>query len=373
MTRRLRAAALALLIPGFLTESASAQSSPRRVIRAWPVMGTMLTVTLWGGDTATMLRAAREARDSVRLVDSLMSSYREESEISRLAVGAGGAPQHVSPQTLHVLLQARLLWRVSGGRFDPTVGPLVRAWGFHGDSGRVPTVRELDSLRALVDYARVEIDSAASTVRLTRAGMELDLGGIAKGYALDLARAALRDSTITGGMVDLGGNLLVFGRPPRGRQWVIGVRHPRRDGSLLGTVSLDSGAVATSGDYEHFYRIDGVRYGHLIDPTTGRPSRGVIAATAIGPRGEWSDGLSATLFLSGAARGRAIADSLAASVPGFGGLWVVDRDDGIVRPGDVVLSVEAQSIWAPRSDPRSRRQRRSAVSTRAGAVAATTR
>ncbi|HEU4629187.1 MAG TPA: FAD:protein FMN transferase [Gemmatimonadaceae bacterium] len=347
LTRRL-APSLALLaaVASVPAQPAQPARPPARVARAWPVMGTMLGVTVWGTDTAAMRRGVYAARDSVRLVDSLMSSYRPTSEISRLNAAAGGAPLPVSPQTLHVLRRARLFWRLSGGRFDPTVGPLVRAWGFQGDSGRVPPRAELDSLRMLVDFGAVEIDSTAGTVRLPRAGMRLDLGGIAKGYALDLARRALRDPRITGGMVDLGGNVLVFGRPPRGERWVIGIRHPRGDGRLLGTVTLDSGAVATSGDYEHFYRIDGVRYGHLIDPTTGYPRRGVMAATAIGPRGDWSDGLSATLFLVGPARGAAIADSL----PHVAGLWVLDGDADAraeVRTGDVVLSRRARAIFTP--------------------------
>ncbi|HEX9483452.1 MAG TPA: FAD:protein FMN transferase, partial [Gemmatimonadaceae bacterium] len=252
-----------------------------------------------------------------------------------------GIPQRVSPQTMHVLLHAKRLWIASGGLFDPTVGPLVRAWGFQGDSGAVPSSARLDSLRALVGYQRVELDSAQGAVCLTRAGVRLDLGGIAKGYALDLARAALTDPRITGGMVDLGGNVLVFGRPPTGTQWVIGIRHPRYADRVLGTVSLDSGAVATSGDYEHFIRVRGVRYGHLIDPFTGYPRRGVMAATAIGPRGEWSDGVSGTLFLTGARRGAEIADSLS----GVGGVWVLDRGRDRVRAGDIVSSRRARETF----------------------------
>jgi thiamine biosynthesis lipoprotein len=314
-----------------------------RIARAWPVMGTMLGITVWGRDAEVLMRAVRAARDSVRLVDSLMSTYRPESEVTRINARAGGAPQRVSAQTLHVLLQARRLWHLSGGSFAPTVGPLVEAWGFHGHSGRVPSDRELDSLRRLVGFGRVEIDSAASTVRLADRGMRLDLGGIAKGYALDLARAALADASPRGGMVDLGGNVLVFGRPPRDARWTIGIRHPRRNETLLGTVSIDSGAVATSGDYEHYYRIDGIRYGHLIDPVTGRPRRGVIAATAIGPRGEWSDGVSATFFLAGPVRGAALADSL----PGVAGLWVTDPGSRPLTARDVVRSRRARAFFLP--------------------------
>lgn len=342
----------AVLLAGWLAMGAArrgAPGDPPSVSRAWPVMGTLLVITAWGrapADTARLLPLVHAARDSVRLVDSLMSIYRPSSELSRVNAAAGGAPVRVSPQLLHVLLRARLYWRLSGGAFDPTIGPLVRAWGFHGERGRIPPARELDSLRALVDFGAVEIDSMAGTVRLPRPGMRLDLGGIAKGYALDLARAALRAPEVRGGMVDLGGNVLVFGRPPHGERWRLGIRHPRGDGALIGTVELDSGAIATSGDYEHFYIIDGVRYAHLIDPRTGAPARGVIAASAIGPTGEWSDGLSATLYLVGARRGLALADSL----PGVAAVYVLDRGGRAIEPGDLRISTRARfrsAITAP--------------------------
>ena len=302
-------------------------------------MGTLLTITAWGADTGVLLAAIHAARDSVRLVDSLMSVYRPESDISTVNRNAGGSPVRVAAQTLHVLRRARDFWRLSGGAFDPTVGPLVDAWGFRGESGRMPTAFALDSLRGLVGFPGVQIDSTASTVRLARAGMQLDLGGIAKGYALDLGRAAMRNAAITGGMLDLGGNVLVFGRPPTGRTWRIGIRHPRHGSALLGTLALDSGAVATSGDYEHFYEIDGVRYAHLLDPRTGAPARGIVAATAIGPAGEWSDGLSAALFLSGAVRGVSIADSL----PGTGAVYVLDDGTGRVTRARIVVSARARA------------------------------
>lgn len=298
------------------------------VSRAWPVMGTMFTATVWGvpgADSTVLLEALLRARDSVRLADSLMSTYRPSSELSQANRHAGGEAVRVSPPLLETLRIARRYWELSGGGFDPTIGPLVRAWGFHGDSGRVPPARELDSLRALVDFGSVQLDRAGSTLRLPRAGMRLDLGGVAKGHALDMARAAFTTvPAVHGVMLDLGGNVLVAGRPPRGTHWRLAIRDPRGGDEPIGVVALDSGAIATSGDYERFYRIDGVRYAHIIDPRTGRPARGTIAATAIGPTGAWSDGLSATLYLAGPSRALALADS----IPGIGAVIVEASPDG---------------------------------------------
>lgn len=324
-------------------ESTSAGTSPRmvRVSRAWPVMGTMFVATVWTTDSAHAPAALGAAHDAVRLVDSLMSTYRPESEISAVNAAAGRAePVRVSSHTMTVLRKARLYWQLSGGAFDPTVGPIVRAWGFERNGGHRPSRSALDSLRALVEFGAVSLDSVHGTVRLPRAGMRLDLGGIAKGYALDLARRALADPSIRGGTVDLGGNLLMFGRPPSGGYWRVAIVNPRHAEAAIAELALDSGAVATSGDYEHFVIIDGRRYGHLIDPRTARPSSGILSATAVGPLGEWSDGLSATLFLLGRERGRALVDS----VPGIGGLWVVDRGQRAIAARDVVCSRRMREI-----------------------------
>lgn len=326
-----------------------------RVSRAWPVMGTLFVATVWTRDSTGGVTALRAAYDSVRLVDSLMSTYRPESELSRVNARAGRAePETVSPQTMTVLRKARLYWRLSDGAFDPTVGPIVRAWGFESMRGRRPSSRALDSLRALVGFGDVELDSATSTVRLPRVGMRLDLGGIAKGYALDLARRALASSSIQGGTVDLGGNVLMFGHPPVGVKWRVAIVNPLQSERTIGELALDSGAVATSGDYEHYLVIDGRRYGHLIDPRTASPKRGVLSATAIGPLGEWSDGLSAALFLLGPSRGRALVDS----IPGLAAVWVVDRGQRSVAARDVVCSTRARALMgfrderaAPRAKP----------------------
>jgi FAD:protein FMN transferase len=322
-------------VPGWCQAVPRTDAPLVQVTRAWPVMGTMLVVTVWATDTSRVSSALLAARDSVRLVDSLMSTYRSSSDLSRLDAAAGAPePVRVARQTMTVLLKARLYWRLSGGAFDPTVGPMVRAWGFEQTRARRPTGRALDSLRRLVDFSAVELDSVHSTARLPRAGMRLDLGGIAKGFALDMARRALRDAAICAGKLDLGGNLLLFGRPPGGGPWRVEIVDPLRRERVVGGFTLDSGAVATSGNYEHYVVVKGRRYGHLIDPRTGEPARGVLSATAIGPSGEWSDGLSATLFLLGPRRGARLADSL----PSVAAIWILDR--GQKRPAmrDLVCS-----------------------------------
>lgn len=303
--------ALAAIIVAALAATWLPTPEPSRVEvqRAWPVMGTMLTIKAWGVDSASVLEAVKAGRAAVARVDSLMSSYREESDVTRIAKGAGSAVR-VSPETIHVLLLARKYWQISQGKFDPTLAPLIELWARARARGTLPSQREIVAAKRLVGFSRVRIDSAASTVTLPLKGMRIDLGGIAKGYSLDRARAAMR-SGADAGSVDLGGNVLVFGRSPSSRgRWRIGIINPRDDSQVVGIVEIDSGAVATSGDNENFSVIGGRRYSHIIDPISGSPARGIASATAIAQRGEWSDGMSATLFLLGSTAGVRAADSL---------------------------------------------------------------
>jgi len=308
-----RTIALALLL-GLVALATMRQLRERNglveVNRQWPVMGTFFTVSAYAPDSAVASAAVAAAGRAVFRVDSLMSTWQPESEISRLNAAAGsGEWLPLSAETLGVLQASAALARASDGAFDVTVGPLMRAWGFRGGEARPPSVAVRDSAGALVGYQLLELDSAGQRARLARAGAAVDLGAIAKGYALDVAAAALRAAGAQAGMVDLGGNVLAFGPPPAGRAyWTVGVLDPRDPGGTIGQVRLREGAVATSGDYEQFFEVAGVRYSHIMDPRRGEPARGTLQVTAIAATGLQADGLSTALFVMGPERGRAFLD-----------------------------------------------------------------
>ncbi|NJD11758.1 MAG: FAD:protein FMN transferase, partial [Gemmatimonadetes bacterium] len=267
----------------------------------------------------------------------LMSTWRPESEISRLNAAAGsGTWTRLSRETLAVLAAARRLAQLSGGAFDVTVGPLMWAWGFRGrDEPHRPAPATLDSARALVGSRLLELDSAGGSARLLARGATVDLGAIAKGYALDLAAAAMQAAGATAGMVDLGGNVLVFGPPPEGREaWVIGILDPRDPAATMGEIRLRAGSVASSGDYEQFFEAAGVRYSHIMDPATGEPARGTLQTTVVAPTGLQSDGLSTTLFVLGPERGRSVLARPFAR--GAAVVWV--RDSLPLDASDVVVA-----------------------------------
>lgn len=336
-----KAAALkhSLGIAGAVLSLACGNPQGVEVARAWPVMGTMLTVTAWARDSAAALEAIHRARLSVMRVDSLMSSYRAGSDISRAARSAP-QPVTVDSATMHVLGKARAYWSLSSGKFDPTIGPLSELWKAARDAGTLPDTRAIDSARKLVNFSRIKMNFSANSLAIPVKGMTIDLGGIAKGYALDQARLAM--SSADAGMIDLGGNVLVFGRAPSvdGR-WRIGVVDPSNPGASMGVVSIDSGAVATSGDYENFMVLDGKRYSHILDPATGWPARGTVSATVVAPRGELTDGMSASFFLLGARRAIHAADS----IPGVAAIMVDDSGGNATARRHVHLSRRAETIF----------------------------
>lgn len=332
MRRRALPLIYALLLGACATRAetpAPAAVADDPVTRAWPVMGTMLAVAVWDQSADSAAHTLRVVREEVERLDSLLSNYRDDSDVSRLNAAAGsGEWLRVAPETFFVINAARGYGGMSGGAFDATVGPIVDVWGFYRESGAMPTQATIDSARALVGMRGVEFREP-DEMRLTRAGMRIDLGAIGKGYAVDRALAAARAAGATRAMVDLGGNIGVLGEAPGGGAWPLGLRHPRDPEVPFAVIDADSGAVATSGDYERYFMHEGVRYAHIVDPRTGWPVQGVAAVSVLAPTGIASDALSTILFVMGPERGCGFL----ARLNGAGAVWVVapERDDDPLR------------------------------------------
>ena len=216
-------------------------------------------------------RQADAAIDEVRRIEAKYSRYRDDSVIARINRAAGGAPVEVDAETAALIDFGTALWKQSAGRFDLTSGVLRRAWRFEPGAA-LPTEDALHALRPLIGWSQVEWDATARQLRLPRAGMELDFGGIGKEYAADRAAAALRAAGARHGFVNLGGDVRAIGASPDGRPWRIGIQHPRAAaGVTLGALDVTDGAIATSGDYERYIEVDGRRYCHLLDARSGWP------------------------------------------------------------------------------------------------------
>jgi thiamine biosynthesis lipoprotein len=226
-------------------------------------------------DPAGADAAARAATVEVERIEAKYSRYRPESLLSRINAAAGGVPVEIDEETRRLLIFADACYRQSDGAFDATSGVLRRAWRF--DTPRIPTEAELAPILSLIGWHRVAI--TAHSVRLPDPGMELDFGGFGKEYAVDRAAMHLRDAGVASGMVNLAGDLAILGPQPDGSPWRVGIRHPRKPDMLIASVPVYSGAIATSGDYERFLEVDGVRHCHVLDPRSGRSARGFQSVT----------------------------------------------------------------------------------------------
>jgi thiamine biosynthesis lipoprotein len=234
---------------------------------AFSAMASRNEVRLLASDEDGARRWAQVAIDEVRRIEAKFSRYRDDSVITRINRAAGGAPIEVDEETAALLDFGARLHADSGGLFDLTSGVLRRAWNFRAP--RVPAQAEIDALLPLIGWHRVEW--ARPQLRLPQADMEIDFGGIGKEYAADRAAAALAAAGARHGFVNLGGDVRGIGARPGSEAWSIAIQHPREARAFVGTLAVDTGAVATSGDYERFFEREGRRYCHILNPRSGRP------------------------------------------------------------------------------------------------------
>ena len=294
-------------------------------------MGCTCTVRACGPDAAVLPGIVGAALDEVDRVDRLMSHYRRDSPLSRLNREAASGPVAVEPELLE-FLDVCLRWsRESDGAFDVTVGPLMKAWGFFRDEGHVPGEDELARARALVGYRHVELDPAAGTVRFDRPGVELDLGGIGKGYAVDRVVDLLRRRGMASALVNLGGSSVYgLGAPPGREAWDVGIQDPTHPGKIALTVKLRDRALSVSGGYARFFEKDGVTYAHIMDPRTGKPVQGILSVAVLTESATDGDALDNVLFVQGLDRARPFLERYHSTealffLPRPGGKWRLVR------------------------------------------------
>jgi thiamine biosynthesis lipoprotein len=263
---------------------------------SFETMGTVATGTVEVWDK-TLRRTPEELVEATfDSVNVRLSSWLEDSEVGRLNAAPADTALAVSEWLAYCLQASDALNRASGGAFDVTAEPLMRLWGFYRREGHLPSQAELDSVRALMGH--YDYDASMRTVTKGRADTKFDFGGIAKGFAVDRAVKNLVEFGISSALIDLGGNIFCLGVPDGREAWRLGVRDPRNRSAVLATFSAVHKAMATSGAYERFVEIDGRRYGHIMNPATGRPAEGLLSVTVIGRRATMCDGLSTTLYVA---------------------------------------------------------------------------
>lgn len=287
------------------------------------MMGTSIEVQAFGGDSASRKAAIDEAFAAFAEVDRLMSNYRDDSELTLVNQRAASGPVPISEPMFRVLEAAHRVSAASNGAFDVTVGPLVRLWGFHDKQPHLPTSTELAAVRPLVDYRNVLLDDERRAVRFARPKTEIDLGGIAKGFAVEVAANVLRRRGLAG-FIDAGGNQYLLGAPPGKRGWTVGIKDPDVKGRVVGVVDTDETSVSTSADSYNFLVANGKTYGHILDPRTLMPSNGALSVTILSRDGTLADAMSKAAFILGPKAALALVDSF----PGMSAVIVYRKPDG---------------------------------------------
>lgn len=285
----------ALLLAGVLTGcSAPAEEMQQPVERSLFAMNTYMTFTAYGEDAQAALQ---EAEECIQQVEGLWSVTDEDSEIYQ-ANHSGGQPVTVSEETAEIISFALEMAQRTGGALDPTIYPVLTAWGFTTDSKQVPSQQQIAQLLEQVGYDRIQLNGSELTVP---DGMELDLGAVGKGYTADLVTEILRRHGVTSALISLGGNIQAIGSRPDGSDWRLGIRAPWESGNL-GVLTVSDAAVVTSGGYENYFDDEqGNIYWHILDPFTGYPAdSGLQSVTIVGREGKMCDALSTSLFVMGA-------------------------------------------------------------------------
>lgn len=284
------------------------------------VMDTFTTITV----TSSSKEKAEEAVDAgfaeIEKLDKFLNNFEPDSEISTISKFSGIKPVNVSRETLDLMHKTMNISEITNGAFDPTIASVGKLWKFSGRPAdpSMPSKDEIENALKLVDYRKIKIESAISEIYLKEKGMEIDLGGIAKGYAADKAIEAIKAKGIKSALVAIAGDIRGFGLNASGKPWKVGIQNPRPENpnsekpweDIFATLNLKESAVSTAGDYQRFFIKEGKRYHHIIDPATGYPSEsGLISVSVIAPEGYVADGIDTAILILGLEKGMKLLES----------------------------------------------------------------
>jgi len=274
----------------------------RPLKRTEMIMGTVVEITVIPPNQ----EAIEEAFDAIKEVDQLMSTYKPESEVSILN---RQGQNHVSLQTSRIIQEAIKFSEVTNGAFDITCRPLVNLWKRAKKEEKIPTLKEIEEARSLVSYKKIILQG--DLVKFQEPGMQIDLGGIAKGWAVDKAIQALKKRGVRAALVNAGGDLFALGKRGLWKKWDVGIQNPRDEEKILTTIEVSHRGVATSGDYRRYFTLEGRRFSHIVDPRTGETVEDVpMSVTVVAPDATTADALATGIFVLGPEEGMRLIESL---------------------------------------------------------------
>jgi len=281
--------------------STHSSKSDKPITRNYPVMGTWADITLYG-DSDAVDEAMTEIYNSFEKINTVCSRFDKNSELSRLNREAADHPFICSDILWDILQKSKFFYELSSETFDVTVTPLMKLWGFYRKQNRIPSDKEIKKVLEIVGFDKIIFNEKDHSVSFKVEGVDIDLGGIAKGYAVDYAFNNIKNPAIKSGLINLGGNIRCFPNPPPDKKYYnIAVRNPFNKNTLLnGSLHLLNKSLATSGDYEQFIMLDGKKFSHIINPKTGYPVNFMNSVTIVTKSALWCDALSTSIFLNGA-------------------------------------------------------------------------
>jgi len=272
-----------------------------RLEKSADAMGSTYSIAIYGNDRVEMEAAVDAAFDEVHRLDEMLSNYKPDSEWSEVNRHAAERPMKISPELFQLLSACVAYSRESEGAFDISVGPLMKVWGFYKGSGHLPHRPEVLAALTKVGYRHIHLDAAAQTVWFDRPGVELDPGGIGKGYAVDRMVDVLRQKGFSIALVaGSGSSIYGMGAPPEEpKGWRVEIRDPRDSHKAAAEVFLKDTSMSTSGSYEKFFRAEGRTYAHIMDPRSGYPAQGSVSVSVIAPRTIDSEAWAKPYFVNG--------------------------------------------------------------------------
>lgn len=306
--KRLASMVLVIMVAGTLTACNSnnpTNSTPKDMFEAEGfAMGTVISQKVYGANGQT---AIDETMKKIKDLEALLTINAPGGDINKLNENAGKNNVELNPETVKIIKKAQQVSVLSNGAFDITIGPVVKSWGIGTPDEHIPPAEELQKLLPLVNYKDVYVDENSASLK--KAGQMVDLGGIAKGYAGDVALDIYKKNGIQSAFINIGGNVVTLGNKPDGSQWRVGIRNPRpsgdQGGEIVGTVSVTGKAVVTAGDDQRYFEKDGQRYHHILDPHTGYPAKSdLMSVTLITDSSFDADALDTAVFILGLEKGK---------------------------------------------------------------------
>lgn len=293
-----------------LLQNTTYANETKKYSQAEYIMGTIFKIDLYSENEELAKNATSEAFKEIRKYDQILSNYKENSEIEVALKKAYQHPVKISKELYDVLEQSLLVSKLTSGKFDVTIAPLVKLWGFKNKDFKKPSKSQIEKIKKLIGYKKIILDKKNSTLMLTQKDLKIDFGGIGKGYAIGKAVEILKNRGITSGVIDAVSNQFYIGTPPNKENWIVEIKDPRNTEKTIKTLKIKDTSISTSGDYEQFFWEKGIRYSHIIDPNTGYPIKEKISSTLICKGSGLADALSTSILLTTNEETKKILESL---------------------------------------------------------------